>query len=152
MQLDGDSSEGSASLIIPFDLSEEVHAQCVNVMLERERVDVDGETSMLMSGVVETERLSNSISDMITLPLETEMKVEDKEIREEEEEEEGEEEEEEETGVNEREDRVRIPAMVLLTNITSDETNTVKLERATSDDPESVNAVEVSEIVTFVLD
>ena len=126
---------------IAFDLSVTVHAQCVNVMLERERVGVDGEREMLMSGVVETERLSISISDMITPPLEREMKVEDKEIRE------GEEEE----GVNEREDRVRVPDMALLTKTGSEERKREKVEMDTSEDPERVNVVEGRERFTSVL-
>ena len=141
-KLEGDISEGRERLSIAFDLSVTVHAQCVNVMLERERVGVDGEREMLMSGVVETERLSISISDMITPPLERVMKVEDKEIRE----------EEEEEGVNEREDRVRVPDMALLTKTGSEERKREKVEMDTSDDPERVNAVEVRETIRPVLD
>ena len=111
----------------------------MNEMLERERVDEDEGASMLIRGEVETERLSISMSDMLIEPLETEMSVEDRETIEEE-------------GVNEREYRVRVPDMVFLTNIPSEERKSVKLEMDTSDDPERVNAVEVRETIRPVLD
>ena len=72
-----------------------MHAQLVNEMFVRERVDEDEGTSMLIRAEVDTERLSISISDMLTEPLETEMSVEDRETKEEDGEEEVEEEEEE---------------------------------------------------------
>ena len=51
-----------------------------------------------------------------------------------------------------REDRVRVSDMVLLTNTPSEETKRVKLEIVTLEVPVIVNAVEVRETFTLVLD
>ena len=134
VKLDGDISEGRERLSIAFDASDAGHAQFVNVMFVRERRGVDGEISMLMSGVVDTERLLNSTLDIFVVPLEMERRVEEKMRKEDE---------------KLRDDRVSVPEVVLVTNTPPAETVDVIVDSSTFDDPLTVNALAVKE--TFVV-
>ena len=115
-----------------------MHAQFVNEMFVRERVDEDEGTSMLIRAEVDTERLSISTSDILTVPLEIDIMLEDNVM-----------EEEEEEGVKVREESVSVAVVVLVTNTPPRETITVMVEMLTSDDPLIVKASVVSE--TFVV-
>ena len=130
--------EGSVILTIPFDASDAVHAQFVNEMFVRERVDEDEGTSMLIRAEADTERLSISTSDMLTVPLAIDIMLEDNVM-----------EEGEEEGVKVREESVSVAEVVLVTNTPPRETLTVMVEMVTSDDPLIVKARVVSE--TFVV-
>ena len=130
--------EGSVRLTIPFDASDAVHAQFVNEMFVCEREDEDEGTSMLIRAEVDPERLSISMSDILTVPLEIDIMLEDSVM------EEGEEEE-----VKVREESVSVAEVVLVTNTPSRETLTDMVEMVTSDDPLIVKASVVSE--TFVV-
>ena len=142
VKLEGDISEGSESCTIPSETSDPVHSQFVNVRCVSERVDMDGRLSMRISAECDTVRPSIVTLDRVTVESEREMRVEVKGTREEKEEEE----------VKQRLDRVRLSDRLDVTNTPAESTATVMLDSTTADDPVMVNAVDVRETFTLMVD